>query len=273
VERALPGRFAVLLHAEGATHTNIDMADPVLYVVIRCMHTINNALVSLLLLAVFSAAYDLLRLYLGRRTCQPRYSIIDGTLETAVEPPGPGLFSSLARTSRGPRAIVYAKALFHSIIFVGLQWVLSEVVIHIARAIASTLTVGTNVRRECSRLLAQGLECGAAIRYHDTLNISAVIGLLYLIRSLDLHLELPTRNRHSSHYSPGFLAMQDKARQLAQTILAAPITVVYMHTRVSRQQMWKHATLLLTQIVLSLAIFLVGNLAYLAAALPVRFPY
>jgi hypothetical protein len=261
------------LHAQGAIYTNNHVADPILYVTMRSTHTINNALVSLLLLAAFSTAYDLLRLYIGRRTRQPRYSIIDGTLKTAVETPGPGLFSSLARTSHGPRAIVYAKALFHCILFVGQQWILSEVVFHIARAIASTFTADTNVRRECSRLLAQGLECGAAIRYHDSLNISAVIGLLYLIRSLDLHLKVPTRNRHSSRYSPKFLAMQRKARRLAQTILAAPITVVYMHTRVSRQEMWKYANLLLTQAVLSLGIFLVGNLACLAAALPVRFPY
>jgi hypothetical protein len=268
----MEGRFAVTLHMEGAMHTNIDMADPVLYLAMRGSHTVNNALVSLLLLAVFSTAYDLLRLYIGRRMRQPRYSIIDGTLETTGEVSGPGLLSSLARTSRGPRAAVYAKALFHSVLFVGLQWVSSLIVVHVARAIASTFTVDTNVRRECSRLLAQGLECGAAIRFHDALNVAAVIGLMCLIRSLDLHLELPTRNRHGNNGSPGFLALQAKARQVAQTILAVPITVVYMHTRVSRQELWKHASLLLTQAVVSLGIFLVGNFVILIAAMPVSPP-
>jgi hypothetical protein len=270
----MEGRFAVTLHMEGAMHTNIDMADPVLYLAMRGSHTINDALVSLLLLAIFSTAYDLLRLYIGRRTRQPRYSIIDGTLESTGEVSRPGLLSSLARTSRGPRAAVYAKALFHSVLFVGLQWVSSQVVIHVARAIASTFTVDTNVRRECSRLLAQGLECGAAIRYHDSSNVAAVIGLLCLIRSLDLHLELSTRGRHSNNYnpSPGFLTLQAKARQVTQSILAVPITVVCMHTRVSRQELWKHASLLLTQAVVSLGIFLVGNFVILIAAMPVSPP-
>jgi hypothetical protein len=263
----MAGRYPATSSQEGATHTDRDIADPVLYAAMRSTTTINDALFTLLLLAVFSTAYDLLRLYIGRRARQTHtYSIINGVPE---EVSGPGFLSSLARTSRGPRAAVYAKALFHSLLFVGVQWITTQVVIHIARAIASTVTVDSNVRRECGYLLAQGLECAAAIRYHVALNVVAILGLLWLIRSFDLHLVVPTSNRHCSQYSPGFRAMQNKCRCVVQSILAAPITIMYLHSRVSRQELWKHASLLITQVAVSLAIFLVGNLAIVFAALPV----
>jgi hypothetical protein len=149
---------------------------------------------------------------------------------------------------------------------VGVQWVATQIVIHVARAIAATTTLDSNVRRDCSRLLAQGLECATATRYHVILNIAAALGLLCLIRSFDLHLTTPMPNRHASR---GFLPLQAKVRAVVQSILAAPITAVYTHSRVSRQELWKHAGFLFVQAALSLGVFLVGNLLLLVAMLPV----
>jgi hypothetical protein len=237
-----------------------------LYLAMKSTTTINNALVSLFLLAVFSTAYDILRLYVGRSTRQNRnYAIIDGTPEASTSV----LLSSLPRISRGLYSTDYVKALFHAFLFVGVQYATTQAVTQLARAIASTFTTDSYVRRECDHLLAKGLECSAVLRYHDFLNIAAVMGLLCLIRGLDLHADLPFRNRNNRNYSTDSLSLQAKFRSAARIILATPINVVYMHARVTRQDLWKHARMLLTQAAMSLGIFVVGNFVCLIAALPV----
>ncbi|KAF1831242.1 hypothetical protein BDW02DRAFT_572229 [Decorospora gaudefroyi] len=242
--------------------------NPILYLAMQSTTTTNNALVSLLLLAVFSTTYDILRPYVARPARPTRnYAIIDGTFETSTTP---GLLSSLARTSRGPRGTVYAKALFHVSLFVGVQYVVTLVVTQVARAIASMVTTDDHTRRECARLLAKGLECGAALRYHEFLSVAAVVGLVIVIRGLGLHIEVPlhSHRNNNSNYSPGFLSLRAKCCRILQSILAAPITVVSLHTRVPRQDLWKRVMLLLAQAALSLGIFFGGNFVCLITSLP-----
>jgi hypothetical protein len=233
--------------------------------------TVNNALVSLLLIAVLSTAYDFLRMWLVHRTRQTyNYTLVDDTCETP--PPSPGPLSLLARTSRGPRSTVYTKASFHATLFVGIQAIFTLVVVQIARVLASTFATDRHLRKQCSRLLQRGLECSAATRYHDVLNVATAVGLLCFIRGFQLHVDLPNRQSQNGNYSPGFLSLQDTCRRMTQRVLAAPIVMVVLHSRVSRGELWMHAKLLAVQAVVSVGIFICGNILCLLAAFPVSFP-
>jgi hypothetical protein len=80
--------------------------------------TANAALVTLLLVAVFSVAYDRLRLYLVRRTRRTySYTLVNDKLETLTLILG--LLSLLVRTSRGPRLILWVKAMCNKGLFIG----------------------------------------------------------------------------------------------------------------------------------------------------------
>ncbi|CAE7188704.1 hypothetical protein P3342_008985 [Pyrenophora teres f. teres] len=244
--------------------------NPVLYLALRTSANINNTLVILLLLSVFSAVYDASRLYIGgrMRTRQTHhYSFIDGTHEGSI----PSILSSLAHANQGsPRIILFAKAIFHFALFVGVQCIITRIVIEIARVLASTYMGGDDVHQECNLLLAKGLECSAAIWYHNALNVAAVICLWCLIRGLKLHIDTPRRTRPAddTYYSPGFLSLKTKCRSMAQSILATPITIVALHSRVSKREMWKHVWYMLGLTIASLTIFLAGNSVVLLAALP-----
>ena len=232
--------------------------------------TANAALVTLLLVAVFSVAYDRLRLYLVRRTRRTySYTLVNDKLETPTSIPG--LLSLLARTSRGPRSILWAKAMCNKGLFIGVQCIISLLVVQIARVIASTFATDRNVQKQCGRLLTRGLECSAATFHHDWLNALAAIGLLACIRGFQLHVDFPNRQHEKGDYSPGFLSFEEKCRWMMQRLLAAPIAVVVLHSRVSGNEMWKHAKLLLIQVAASISLFLGGNLLCLIAALPVSF--
>ncbi|KAG9189234.1 hypothetical protein G6011_06102 [Alternaria panax] len=241
--------------------------NPLLYLALNLSMTANTALVILLLVAVFSEAYDQLRLYLSRRTRQTySYILVDDKLGAPTS--SPGLLSLLARTSRGPRSIVWAKAMFNSQLFISVQYTINLLVVQIARIIASTFTTNRNVRRQCTRLLAKGLECSVATRHHDWLNILAAIGLLCFIRGFQLHVELPNRQSQQGDYSPGFLSLYSSWRRTTQRLLAAPIAVIVLHARVSRDDLWKHAKLVVIQVAGSIGLFLAGNLVCLVAAFP-----
>jgi hypothetical protein len=156
-------------------------------------------------------------------------------------------------------------------LFIGVQYIISLLVVQIARVIASTFASDRNVRKQCGRLLARGLECSAATFHHDWLNILAAVGLLAFIRGFQLHVDFPNRQHEKGDYSSGFLSLEEKCRWMMQRLLAAPIAVVVLHSRVSRDGMWKHAKLLLIQAAASIGLFLGGNLLCLIAALPVSF--
>jgi hypothetical protein len=251
----------------GATSTDRN-ADPPLYLAMQVTSTINNALVSLLLLAFLTTAYDTFLCYLRRRTRSRQarnYSIIGGGSTLVIA--RPGLLSSFAHTSYGPRSSVYAKAFFHVVLFVIHQYTMTQLVIHVARSIASTTITSDLVRDECSRLWVRGLECAAALQYHDVLNVAAVVGLLYFIRNFATQLE------NASPYpdlrsSPGFRTLWSKYWQAMQSVLAVPITIANLHT-MSRQDLWRRAQLLLVQGGVSLGLFLIGNFVCFVAALPV----
>jgi hypothetical protein len=232
--------------------------------------TVNIALVTLLLIAVFSTAYETLRTWLLGRTRQTySYVPVDDTLE--ISPPTPGPVSLLARTSRGPRSAVYARAILHALLFLGVQAIISLSVIQIARVVASSFATDRHLRKQCNRLLQRGLECSAATRYHDVLNVTAAIGLLCFVRGFQLHADQPNRSSQNSNYSSGFLSLQDTCRRMTQRVFAAPITVVVLHSRTARSGLWKHARLILIQVAVSIGIFLCGNFLCLLAALPVGF--
>ncbi|KAA8617483.1 hypothetical protein PtrSN002B_002383 [Pyrenophora tritici-repentis] len=250
--------------------TGLLQEHPILFLALRASANNNNTLVILLLLSVFSAVYDASRVYVGGhvRTRQTHhYSFIDDTHESSA----PSLLSSLARAKKGrPRIILYAKAIIHFALFVGVQCIITWIVIKIARILASNYVDDDDVRQECDLLLEKGLECSAAIRYHNALNVAAVICLLCLIRGFKLHIDTPTRTRpiDDTDYSPGFVALKTKCRSMAQIILAVPITIVALHSRVSRREMWKHVGILFGLTITSLIIFLAGNFVVLLATLP-----
>lgn len=232
--------------------------------------TANIALVTLLLVAIFSIAFEIARIWLSRRTRQTHsYVLVDDTV--GISPPNSGPVSLLARTNRGPRSIVYAKAILHAILFLGVQAVLTLLVVQIARLIASTFATDRRLRKQCDRLAQRGLECPAATRYHNVLNVTVALGLFCLIRGLQLHAELPTRPSQNSNHSNGFLTLQDTCRRTMQKVLAAPIAVIVLHSRVPADELWKHARLILVQIAVSVCIFLCGNILCLLAAFPVSF--
>jgi hypothetical protein len=186
-----------------------------------------------------------------RRTRQAyNYHVVDGTLGN----PTTGFLSILTRNTRGSLATVVAKATFHCALFLCVQYLTSQNVVYIARIIASTFMTDNNMRRQCRRLLDRGLECSAALRYHDLLNIAAAATLLCIIRGFQLHVELPKRRAQHTNYSLGFLRLLSKCRDTAQTILAVPIAVVYMYTRIPRETPWNYAKLLLVQASASCAI-------------------
>jgi len=197
---------------------------------LRTSANINNTLVTLLLLSVFSIAHDIISPYIGGRTRRTNhYSNIDGT---------PSLVNR-----KNSRVTLYAKSIFNFALFVGVQSVITRVVIETA-----------------------------ATQYHTFLNAVSVICLLCLIRSLKLHVNLPVRTRpiDYTNYSPGFVALQKKCQRMAQTVLAIPTTIVALHSHVSREAMWKHAWFLSVLAGYSLVIFLAGNVAVLLAGLPVQ---
>ncbi|KAH6877602.1 hypothetical protein BKA58DRAFT_78261 [Alternaria rosae] len=238
-----------------------------LYLAMNLSTTANIALVTLLLVAILSITFEVIRIWLFRRTRQTHsYVLVDDTVE--ISPPSSGPVSLLARTSHGPRPTVYAKAILHAILFLGVQAVLTLLVVQIARLVASTFATDRRLRKQCYRLAQRGLECPAATRYHSVLNVTVALGLFYLIRGLQLHADLPTRPSQNSNYSNGFLSLQDTCRRAMQKVLAAPITVVVLHSRVSGDEPWKHARLILVQVAVSVCIFLCGNFLCLLAALP-----
>jgi hypothetical protein len=230
--------------------------------------TVNAALVTLLLVAVFSVAYDRFRLYLSRRTRQTySYTIVDDTLEESRS--SLGLLYLLARTSHDSCSMIWAKTMFNKGLFIGVQYTISLIVVQISRIVASTFTTDSHIRKECARLLERGLDCSAATRYHNVLNVAAAIGLLCFIRGFQLHVGLPNRQSHDVNYSPGFLSLYTTWRRITQRLLAAPIAVIVLHSRVSRGEVWKHMKLLLIQTAVSVGLFLCGNLLCLIAAFPV----
>lgn len=230
--------------------------------------TVNAALVTLLVVAVFSQLYDALCLCLARYTRQTYgYILVDDRLETPESTPR--LLSLLARSSRSRRSMISAKPVFNSQFFVGVQYTISLIVVQIARVTASTFVTDRAVRRQCMRLLEKGLECSAATRHHEWLNILAAIGLLGFIRGFQLHVDLTNRQLQNGNYSPGFLSLYNKWRRITQRLLAAPIAVIVLHSRVPSDELWKHARLLLIQVAASIGLFLAGNLLCLLAAFPV----
>ncbi|RMZ67828.1 hypothetical protein GMOD_00003867 [Pyrenophora seminiperda CCB06] len=214
------------------TH-NSDPAEPILYLAIRTCANINNTLSMVVHLSTCCVAYACFNYFIGRRTRQTHhYSFIDGT----PEGPAPRVLSSLARASQGnSRSTLYAKAIFNLALFVGIQWVIVQIMDEIASILALT--------------------------YHDYLYRAAVVGLFCLIRGLKLHVDIPVRTRRTdaTNYSPGFQTLQAKCRQIAQSALAVPITVVALHSRISRGEIWKHAWILFVLAIASLVIFLAVN--------------
>jgi hypothetical protein len=138
-----------------------------------------------------------------------------------------------------------------------------------ARVLASTLATNRTVRKQCLRLLEKGLECSAATSHHDWLNAIAAVGLLCFIRGFQLHVDLPNHQSQNSDYSPGFITLYNTWRRVTQRLLAAPIAVIVLHFRVPKDELWKHAKLILKQVAISIGLFLAGNLLCLIAAFPV----
>ncbi|KAL6174280.1 hypothetical protein ACJQWK_00418 [Exserohilum turcicum] len=241
--------------------------DPVLYIALTCTSTINNALMSLLVLAILSTLYETFCIWLGRRACQPyNYRMING----ATERPKTSVLATLARCNRtSPPTLVVAKAAFHSLLFLLTQYMITSLVIHVARAMVPMWVTHRNVRRRCSRLRDRGLECAAAQRYHTPLHMAAAVILLCIIRGLELHIDVPSDGLQHSNHSAGFLRLRAKCRGILQTVLAAPITLVSLYTGVSRGHIWARFKLLLVQALVSLAVFVAGNVVCLVAALPV----
>ena len=97
----------------------------------------------------------------------------------------------------------------------------------------------------------------------------AAIGLLGFIRGFQLHVDLTSRQLQNGNYSPGFLSLYNKWRRITQRLLAAPIAVIVLHSRVPSDELWKHARLLLIQVAASIGLFLAGNILCLLAAFPV----
>jgi hypothetical protein len=242
--------------------------DPALYLAMLTTSAINNALVSLLLLAILTTVYDMFLRYLRRRTRSRQtrnYSIIDGGSTPDIS--RPGLLSSFARTSHGSPSSVYAKAFFHTVLFVMEQYTMTQLVIHVARFIASTTITSNSVRDRCSRLWVRGLECPAALQYHDILNVAAVVGLLCFIRSFATQLENPSPYP-DPRSSPGFRTLWSGYWHAMQSVFAVPITIVNLHT-LSRGDLWRRARLVLVQGGVSLGLFLIGNFVCFVAVLPV----
>ncbi|EMD85707.1 hypothetical protein COCC4DRAFT_207761 [Bipolaris maydis ATCC 48331] len=238
---------------------------PALYITLQSTAIINNALLSLLLIAIFSVIYDAFRFWISRRTRQTcHYQVVDGT----VGDPATKLLDKLVRDTSGSPMIVAAKATFHSTPFVCVQYMTSQSIVHVARWIASTSMTNKNMKRRCSRLLDRGVECSAVLHYHTPLNIVAAVILLCIIRGFQLHVKSSKCRAQDTNYSPGFLKLLSTCRCIAQRILALQIAVIHMYTPVLRETPWRYMKLLVVQASASWAIFVTGNLICLLAALP-----
>ncbi|EUC44872.1 hypothetical protein COCMIDRAFT_97050 [Bipolaris oryzae ATCC 44560] len=238
---------------------------PVLYTTLKFTTIINNTLLSLLLIAVYSVVYDTFCFWVTRRTRQKyHYQIADSTTGNPVAKP----LSKLVRNTHGSPMTVATKAILHSAPFACVQYMTSQSIIHIARWIASVSMTNKNMKRRCSRLLDRGIECSAVLRYYTPLNVAAAAILLCIIRGFQLHVQSPKRRVQDINYSPGFLKFLSTCRHIAQMILALPIAVVHMYTHISTETPWKYLKLLIFQASASWAIFVAGNLICLLAALP-----
>lgn len=241
-----------LPHNQDSTHHGLD---PVLYLALQSTAIINNALLTLFLLAAFSTIYDVFRFWLQRRPFS-----------------SPPVRESLRKLPPEPCKSFISlkpKSIFYTALFLALQSATSNLLTHLSWLLTNASLKNRNLRRRCSRLHARGLECSTTTHYHSALNTATALMLLVFIRAFELHVKQPHRQDLDDTHSPGFLRLKTNLRWLMQTLLAAPTAVVYVYTRAARQRLWSCLRPLLVQAAVSCAVFLLGNFVCLVAALPV----
>lgn len=177
--------------------------------------------------------------------------------------------AKVARDSRKTSTAVTAKATFYSVVFLGVQYTMSQMIVQTAYVMAATFLMDSHLQHQCSHLHDKGLECSTALYYHRALDIAAALILLIIIRGFKLHVEQPKHCIRDTKQRPVFLRLQSKYQRITQMMLVPPIAVVHVYTRASRPRTWTCLKLLLVQASASCMVFLLGNCVCLLAALPV----